>query len=444
MTTTMTLTTMVAAYGAMLALHAPAAHAQAATPAGVVHTSKHYELTTHGAIATADAAELLQVAEQLHAKLLKHFRAKPVLRRGQPLMQIKMWATRDGFRTNALADGVPESLLGAGGVYWTGTRRAYFYRQPSRYKTRHLWLHELTHQFQYHAVLNNGRHNVPGWYMEGIAEFFAYHHWDGTTLECGQSDIICLERGIPELTAQAKQGKFDPVAILAGKTKSDYESAWALVHYFLKGADRATLKLFRAMEPKIWKGAQKSWAPKTLGRGNPARLGTQISGWMAGVRTTWKLDWKMWEAIGDIHDGGAIAGDSNVVGVMRTHGHCSDDTAAISAAVEIGAGRAGVCAGYDSTNDFVVFDCTAAGKARLVRRQGGKWHTLAHATVQPGKRPVLKLTIAPDGTCTAYVNGTQAITKKLNSVRVRGHCALLIEGGRSRFFDVVLPALEYR
>ncbi len=437
---------LVSVSGAMLALsgRAPVALAQSPPPAGVGHTSKHYALTTYGDIPKADATEMLQIAEQLHAKLLQHFRATPVLRRGQPLMQIKMWTNKEAYRTSASADGVPESLLHAGGVYWTGTRRAYFYRQPSRYKTRHLWLHELTHQFQYHAVLNNGTHRVPKWYMEGIAEYFAYHHWDGTTLACGQSDIICLEKDIPQVTAQATSGEFDPIAILAGDTNPNYNAAWALTHYFLKGGDRATLKLFRAMEPKIWRGAQKAWAPKTLGRGNPARLRKQITDRVASVRTTWKIDWNMWEAIGDFHDGGAIEGVSKVVGVMRTHGHCVDDTATISATVAIGAGRAGVCAGYDSTNDFVAFDCTAAGNARLVRRQGGKWKTLAHATVQPGKRPVLKLTIAADGTCTAYVNGTQAITKKLRSVRVRGHCALLIEGGRSRFFDVALPSLEYR
>ena len=83
---------------------APAAPAQ---NAGVVHTSKRYELTTYGDISKDDAAEMLELAEQLYDQLAKHFRAKPVLRRNQPRMQIKMWTTRDAYRTNALADGVP-------------------------------------------------------------------------------------------------------------------------------------------------------------------------------------------------------------------------------------------------------------------------------------------------------------------------------------------------
>ncbi|MHC5019879.1 MAG: DUF1570 domain-containing protein [Planctomycetota bacterium] len=413
--------------------------------AGVVHTSKRYELTTYGDISADDAAEMLELAEQLHDTLVKHFRAKPVLRRNQPRLQIRMWATRDGFRTNALADGVPEHLLGSGGVYWTGTRRAYFFRQPSPYATRHLWLHELTHQFHYHAVLGNGRHAIPSWYMEGIAEYFAYHHWDGKQLVCGRSDIICLEKRIPQMTAKARSGAFDPIAILAGTAQSDYGSAWALVHYFLQGADPATRKLFRALEPKIWKGAPKASSPKTLGRGKPEELGQRILAWTARPHTTWKIDWTSWAAAGDWAGDGAIDGHSKVVGLLRTHGRTKDPAAPvrIEARVEIAGGRAGVCAGYHSTKQFVAFDCTAAGKARLVQRRNGTWHTVAHATVKPGPRPVLALVVAADGTCTAAVNGAQVIQKKLEGVDGRGALALLVDGGRSRFSKIVLPELTH-
>lgn len=428
-----------AAWGAwaVLSTVVAAAPASAQEAPGVLHTSTHYELTTYGDITPDDAAELLRLAEQLHGLLGKHFRAQPVLRRGQPRLQIQMWTTRDAFRTHALADGVPERLVQSGGVYWTGTRRAYFFRQPSPYATRHLWLHELTHQFHYHAVLNNGTPSIPSWYMEGIAEYFAYHNWDGTTLECGRSDVVCLEQRIPELRRKAQAGAFDPLAVLDGTVPSDYGTAWALVHYFLKGADPGTQKWFRSLEPKIWNGAAKSWTPKTLGRGRPEVLGAHLTAWTANVVTTWKIDWRHWDAVGT-----AIAGDSKVVALVRTTGTVMGPEAVIEADVQIGAGRAGVCAAYASTENFVAFDCTADGKARLVRRQAGKWQTLAHGETTLDGPPTLKLTIQADGTCIGSIDGAAVITTRLADLNIQGHVALLNEAGRSTFDKIILPRLK--
>jgi hypothetical protein len=412
---------------------------------GAVRESAHYRLTCWGDITADQAGELLAIAEQLYVLLGKHFRAAPILKRGQDKLAIKMWADREAYRAAARADGVPAELVDYGGVYWTGTRIAYFFRQPSAYTTRHLFIHELTHQFQYHAVLRNGRSPVPRWYKEGIAEYFGYHHWDGTTLVCGQPDVVCLETRLPDIAARAKRGEFDPVAILKGDADPDYAEAWALVYYLLHRAEPAVAKRFRALQPTIAAGRKPAASIRTLLAAGGKRFAPHCVDATAGGHITWAIDWRHWDARGDVvkEFDGALEGESKVVALVRTHGRVTADTAMIEATPEIHGGRAGVCAAYGSTNDFVALDCTAKGQARLVRRRGGKWLPPIHAKVDATARPVLKLVVGADGTCTAYVNGTQVIRKKLDGCTPQGAVALLVDGGRSRFHDIHLPPLTH-
>ncbi|MEZ6138222.1 MAG: DUF1570 domain-containing protein, partial [Pirellulaceae bacterium] len=51
--------------------------------------------------------------------------------------------------------------------------------QPSEYYRRHLLLHEGTHWFMNRRYGSNG----PPWLMEGMAELFATHIWDGSELK---------------------------------------------------------------------------------------------------------------------------------------------------------------------------------------------------------------------------------------------------------------------
>ncbi|PHS18345.1 MAG: hypothetical protein COA78_02440 [Blastopirellula sp.] len=53
--------------------------------------------------------------------------------------------------------------------------------QPSDYYQRHLLLHEGTHAFMNNLLGGAG----PPWYMEGMAEYFGTHSWDGKKLEVG-------------------------------------------------------------------------------------------------------------------------------------------------------------------------------------------------------------------------------------------------------------------
>ncbi|MCA9266243.1 MAG: hypothetical protein KDA60_20425 [Planctomycetales bacterium] len=80
----------------------------------------------------------------------------------------------DKFRAvQLLTDDVPPFLHG----YQQGDR-FWAYEQPSDYYLRHIVLHEGTHAFMNNVMGGAG----PPWYMEGVAELMATHHWDGTEL----------------------------------------------------------------------------------------------------------------------------------------------------------------------------------------------------------------------------------------------------------------------
>ncbi len=55
------------------------------------------------------------------------------------------------------------------------------YEQPSDYYLRHLMLHEGTHAFMKRILGGAG----PPWFMEGVADHLATHHWDGGVLQLG-------------------------------------------------------------------------------------------------------------------------------------------------------------------------------------------------------------------------------------------------------------------
>jgi hypothetical protein len=72
------------------------------------------------------------------------------------------------LRCGLLPPDLPEFLHG-----FTRGSQLWLYEQPSGYYRRHLLLHEGTHAFMARWLGGAG----PPWYMEGIAELLATHHW---------------------------------------------------------------------------------------------------------------------------------------------------------------------------------------------------------------------------------------------------------------------------
>lgn len=150
--------------------------------------TEHYRFVSEGP--RAEAEELGRVLEAAYAGFAAYFEAKPKLGKGERL-SVKFFETRDAWAAALRAAGATPPD-GAGGYYWTEDRTAYLYRQPTRYFTRSLLLHEATHQFQFLACTRN-REPLAYWYKEGVAEHLGWNAWDGRELAIGVLPLVSLE-----------------------------------------------------------------------------------------------------------------------------------------------------------------------------------------------------------------------------------------------------------
>jgi hypothetical protein len=90
---------------------------------------------------------------------------------------------------------------------YTRRREFWLYNQSSEYYRRHLMLHEGVHGIMFTLQQSNG----PAWYMEGVAELLATHHWANGKLTlpgfpARAADVPKLGR-IEIVQAEFKQGQ---------------------------------------------------------------------------------------------------------------------------------------------------------------------------------------------------------------------------------------------
>ncbi len=404
----------------------PASASAAADP--VVLESEHYRLLAWPPF--AEGEEYLRLSEALYGLLKGHFGTEPKV--GGKL-EVLFWPDRDGFLAGGKADGIPEGSLQAGGIYWTGTRRACFWRQPSASFTRHLFLHELTHQFHYLAVMDN-RARCPGWYAEGLAEYFGYHSWDGATLVPGASDVLGLEEDIPRMAEEGRGGAYDLAAVIEGKRGADKPPSWAAVHYFLRSGHPKVLERFRDAERKMWRGLSgKPLVDQILGPDRKAQKAA-AQAHLASLRTTWKVEWTHWDA-----RGADPVGESPVVALLRTREPAPEGGAFVEATLEPERGSAGLVLGFRSTDDFLAVYRRPGGRIEIVRRVKGGWETLASADGPSGDSVRLKAEADGAGTVRVRSGDATILECAAGPGSGKGSVGLFVDAGKARFRGVVLP-----
>jgi hypothetical protein len=91
----------------------------------------------------------------------------------------------------AIAAAGVEKPAGAGGFYHPSVQTSWLYRQPTRYYEQVLLLHEVVHQV--HDLVRSSSHNMPGWWVEGVAEYLGRHDWDGECARVAQRPLGTLE-----------------------------------------------------------------------------------------------------------------------------------------------------------------------------------------------------------------------------------------------------------
>lgn len=263
----------------------------------VATTSPHYRLVaapTFGA-----AAELVALAEELLVLLQVHF-ARPVPADVLPF-EVRFFEDAAQFALALEADAIPAQ--GSGGVYWTSTRCAYFFAQPSQVFTRHLFLHELTHQFHFETVMAL-QYRAPGWYVEGIAEHFAYHKWHASAarLCVGEHDVVALEQDIPQLVARCKDGSFSLSRVLQERCDEGRVGGYAACAYLSRGAPDGVRDLWLAhVEPALSQGVvgKDTILDELFGtaaRGAEAAIDAACRAWLIRQwRSTWRIVWVSWD-----------------------------------------------------------------------------------------------------------------------------------------------------
>jgi len=148
----------------------------------------HYRLFVRGM--DEDEAETLgRMAETAWDAWQEYFPATFDLPPSDPF-EAYVEASFADFAARIATDGLDPGDAGGGGYYHPDTRRAYLYAQPTVWYTRVLFLHELAHQAHRQS---RGAVSVPGWYVEGLAEFLSRHDWDGECLRLGVTPHLSLE-----------------------------------------------------------------------------------------------------------------------------------------------------------------------------------------------------------------------------------------------------------
>lgn len=344
---------------------------------------EHYVLFAEAPASVAEEyADLLEAAWW---RFREFFDAEPKLAEGEKLV-VRFLATKEAFVAALRADGqpVPES----GGYYSPANRTAYLWRQPTRYYSRCLLLHEAAHQF--HFLSRTGNRSVPcGWYVEGLAEYLCRHRWDGERVELGVRPLISLKD-----YSAAAAGELAAGADLGAEIEADRLSrplSYALVRFLLDGANAAK---FRRVMDRFDRG-DPSAALLYRTFGPPKKLAARLTEWLVGEQEPWSQVFNQWEEVSP----GRIRGESgpNIVSFCRPKAA----VARLSATLEVPAGpewTAGLLLARDGPDDYTVAILFSGKVVRVNRRKDGKWISLATAACPPaGPDGTLRLAAAREG-----------------------------------------------
>lgn len=165
----------------------------------VIVETAHYRLTVRGgAVDKAEAKVLGALSEAGWDAWGTYFGDLPA---PTDKYEAILTADRAGFNAAILADG-DTPPADAGGYFSYVSGRAYLFAQPTRYYTRVLLLHELTHQA--HLATRTTEEEVPAWFIEGVAEHLSVHDWDGEScVGLGVQALASLEDRMGAANAEA-------------------------------------------------------------------------------------------------------------------------------------------------------------------------------------------------------------------------------------------------
>lgn len=338
----------------------------------VVVRSAHYEL--HHAGAQSEAEEYAAVLEAAWPQYEAFFGAAPKLSKDERL-RVHFARDRAGFERAIRADGTrPPS--GAGGYYWPGSRAAYLYKQPTRYYTRALLIHECAHQFHYLARTGN-RNPKASWYTEGVAEHLCWHEWDGEQLTLGLRPVISL-KDYPKAAAKEIDAQdFDLLAAVSSPHGTSRPVGWALLHFMATQDKHVSPARFRRFRSAMDKGAEPARAFERH-IGDAKKLLPVVRAWLQARAQPWDHVFNEWEAQAT----GQFRGTASVVSLCAHR----QPAQAIEAQLRIpqeGRYKGGLVLHFTSSKDYTVALVNWRGGVEVNRRVDGRWRRLGWQRIPP-------------------------------------------------------------
>ncbi|MFA6133743.1 MAG: hypothetical protein WC869_06975 [Phycisphaerae bacterium] len=376
--------------------------AQPAGGSGTELRTEHYDLYVEG----LDAAEVGNMLEQLHAQLTRYFGSAPSGR-----LPLALYATREKWAAALQADG--QAVLYAGGYYAPATRKAYVWVQPSAYFTRHVLLHEATHQFHWLTSTGN-QFPSTNWYTEGLAEYFAMHNWDGRRLQTGVIPAITLEDYPAKALWKFEAAGSDLGAMLprAGRPES-----WALVHFLVNKYPDQFRQLSAGLDQRA--DADETWK-RAFGR-DYASFSQEYREWIVSHSQPWQIVWIGWQQRGE-----AIESESkaNAMTILKQ----TPQALTVDIQPQTAGGAAGLVFAYQSPTEFHLFQVIGDHKIRIMHRQGGAWATVSESDLKRGNGDDVLKVSQEGGSTTLWANG-----EKIATLPTTGRVGLSVDGCRTLF-----------
>jgi hypothetical protein len=404
------------------------------------------EVRTPHVIARGDVGRERLVAyaalgEACWSHWVARFRREPPKDRMPLVMDVR--TDRDGWLRALSAAGVmgAGALQGAGGYYDARTRVSYLYLQPHDSSTRLLVLHELTHQYQYKAVLQDRSERSPLWHREGLAEHFGYHRRTATGVDVGTYDMVAIDARPAEAAARVAAGTFDPWAVGTGKVASpDYTDSLALTGALLRTRDEVVGRAFLRFEDDLTRGVDAGKAFERAFSGIRPRLEAAVKEVWGGLHRPWQVVYIAWDEVP-----GAIVGDGRPWAFLRGTAPLRGTSPSVAATLTLGARTAagGICLGVRSPDDLVALEIRDDGRVRVRVKRRGVWTDVGGVTLpyRPAERPVTLRLGVRGAALTLEIGGVPApdvpfAAAGLSGADVEGTAGLMAESGEVRFSDV--------
>lgn len=328
-----------------------------------------------GFLRRADAEEALAVLEAAWPHYAAFFDGEPRLEKDERL-RISLHESLESM-VAAIRAGGGSPPTTAGGYYCPVSRTAFLFRQPTRWYTRALLIHEAAHQFHWLVgETRKGRKGPPpAWWGEGVVEHLAHHTWDGEHLRLGVIPPISLEDYPSRALASAASADFRWETLPTQPENRPLQMH--LTRWLATSQNGKPTAGFRTLRERLDRGenADEKAILKASGL-KPDALDTTLDTWLASVQQPYVWLFNEWDSLA----ADRVRGTAQVVASCRTRVPVARHAAKLRP-LHGGRWRAGLLVHHTSNDDHTIAVIDSGKELRVDRWTGG-WKVLGVHALQ--------------------------------------------------------------